>query len=800
MKKLRNIALYLTAFALLMVLLGAGGAYWLLQESLPKLDGKIELSGLAEPVTIDSDRFGIPAIHAENRIDAIRALGYLTARDRLFQMDLMRRKNAGRLAEIFGDYALNNDIRARTMDFDRVAKSAVQRLPKRHQTYLNAYADGVNAYIDRMRALPFEFSVLGYRPEPWQAEDSILVMLGMFDTLTGWAEREERMLTVMEKTLPPDMVAFLTPDTDPFTEHLQDSRESLRPSRPIPSASMTEALNRHSQGALTLADIVHLNDTRPGSNAWAINGSKTQDGRAILANDMHLGITVPNIWYRIDITYPDLHASGVILPGIPILIAGSNTHLAWGATNLSGDFLDLVSLEINPENPDEYRSDREWLRFEQRNETIAIKGGGSQEITIKETIWGPVATESLLNKPVAVHWTALDPSAVNIELIDLEQNRSLEEALSTINRTGGPQLNVLLADNKSRIAWTLMGRIPKRYGGDGSVSRSWADGAVGWKGYLAPEALPRAIDPPEGFLVSANDRRFGKEYPHVIGRQFANGYRAYRITERLEQTETLDEYAMLELQLDSQSEFFRYYQKLALSVLTPDRFEEEPELVELRNHIQAWNGKADRNSLGFALLVEFRKQLAKSVFEPFLSACFQADKNFNYSWTYIDTPLQRLLTEQPTELLPVPSRFQNWNAFILNQLKSSLDRLKNLHPEASLPEFTWGEINRAQYRHPFSRAFPWLGRLLDMPEDSLSGCPYCVRVAGPDFGASERLAVSPRHIDEGILHMPGGQSSHPLSPHYRDQQAYWVEGLPLPLQSGKAEHSLILQPRKKGKE
>ncbi|WP_404356300.1 penicillin acylase family protein [Methylotuvimicrobium sp. KM1] len=798
MKKIRSIVLYLTAFASLTVLIGLGGTYWLLQESMPKLNGEVELAGLVEPVTVDSDEFGIPTVHAENRLDAIRALGYLSARDRLFQMDLMRRKTAGRLAEIFGEIAVDSDTRARTLGFNRVAQKAITQLPQRHKRLLDAYAEGVNSYIEQANTLTFEFSVLNYHPSPWQAEDSILVMLGMFDTLTGWAEREERMLTVMEKTLPPDLLAFLTPDTDQFTEHLQDYRESSRPARPIPLASMKAALDQHSSDALRVAGAVQLHDTLPGSNAWTVSGKKTQDGRAILANDMHLGITVPNLWYRIEVYYTETHASGVMLPGVPIIIAGSNKHLAWGATNLSGDFLDLVSLEINPENSNEYRVDGGWQRFEQRHEIIAVKGGDSRDITVKQTEWGPVASEPLMDNLVAVRWTALDPKAINIELIDLEQNRTLEEAIPTINQSGGPQLNFLLADKTGRIAWTLMGRIPKRYGNDGSVSRSWADGSAGWNGYLNPESLPRTIDPPEGILVSANDRRFSKDYPHIIGRQFANGYRAYRITERLGQIEILNEQTMFALQLDSKSEFYQFYQQLALSVLTPKNFEQEPELAELRGYLQAWDGNADRDSLGFGLLVEFRKQLAKSVFEPFLSACRKSDRNFNYSWTYIDTPLQRILTEKPVELLPDPARFQDWDAFILNQLKEGFSRLKNLHPEASFPELTWGKINRAQYRHPFSRVLPWVGRFLDMPTDPLSGCPYCVRVAGPDFGASERLVVSPRHIDEGILHMPGGQSSHPLSPHYRDQQTYWVEGLPIPLQAGKTEHRLILQPRRDG--
>ena len=267
-----------------------------------------------------------------------------------------------------------------------------------------------------------------------------------------------------------------------------------------------------------------------GSNAWAVSGKKTWDGRAILANDMHLGLSVPNIWYRIELNYGDVHAAGLTLPGTPLLIAGSNRHIAWGATNLSGDFLDLVRLDINPANPDQYRVGEQWQRFDEYPETIVVKGGEAKQIVVKQTRWGPVANQPLLDQPVAIHWTALDADAVNLNLFDLEQGETLEQAVKIVNSSGGPQLNVLLADDKGSIAWTLMGKIPKRFGNDGLVSRSWADGSVGWNGYVEPENLPRVIDPPEGILVSANDRRFGKNYPYVIGHQFGNGYRAYRIT------------------------------------------------------------------------------------------------------------------------------------------------------------------------------------------------------------------------------------------------------------------------------
>ncbi|MGZ5050169.1 MAG: penicillin acylase family protein [Methylobacter sp.] len=792
--RIRKIILYTGLGLGLLAVAAIGGGYWVLHKAAPPLDGTVKLAGLSAEVLVRTDMHGIPVVNAANRVDAVRALGYISARDRLFQMDLMRRKNAGRLAEIFGGMALGNDIKARTYGFHREAKAILAKLPLHHRNYLQSYADGVNRYIVESGVMPFEFTVLGYRPEPWTPEDSLLVVLGMCETLTAGSERSERMLSVMEQTLPDAVVRFLTPDTDAYTEQLQKRGESLRPAQPVPAQALKTALAGQASDNTALAQVVQQSDFMAGSNAWAVSGKKTKDGRAILANDMHLGISVPNIWYRVDLNYEDERAIGLILPGTPLLVAGSNKHIAWGETNLTGDFVDLVRLDINPEHPEQYRVGDQWRQFDEYQETIAVKGGESKRIVVKQTVWGPVAEQSLLDQPVAIHWVALDADAINFNLFDLEQSSSLEQALKIVNNTGGPQLNVLLADDQGNIAWTLMGKIPKRFGNDGLASRSWADGKVGWNGYVEPENMPRVINPPEGILVSANDRRFGKNFPYVIGHQFGNGYRAYRITRRLEQTPQLNEWAMFNLQLDTESEFYGFYQQLALNALSHEALERQPELGEARDSLLAWDGRAETDSLGFALLVEFRKSLIESVFSPLFSASRQADKSFNYAWSYIDTPLQALLTEKPQAALPDAAHYRNWDDFILERLQDSIRQLHARHPGIALTDLNWGKYNTVKQSHPFSNALPALSDWLDMPSQALPGCAFCIRAAGPGFGASERLVAAPGHFDDAILHMPGGQSGHPLSPYYRDQQHYWLKGLPMPLAGGKPEHQLLLSP------
>ena len=779
---------------LLLLVIAVGGVIFvlaLLRASLPKLDGEQRVPGLESPVKITADRYGIPTIVAHSRMDAMLALGYVTARDRLWQIDILRRRAAGRLSEILGKRALGVDRRQRTIGFARAAKAIAANLPEDQKEILHSYASGINAYIKAAKVLPFEFLILRYQPEPWAVEDSILIILNIFQELTGDSEEDERMLSIMAASLPPEVVDFLTPDTDDYTTVLLGGKNAHRPIRPIPIKALTSI-----RPTLSPTDkktgMVQM-QPRIGSNNWAVAKSKTIDGRAIVANDMHLGLSVPNIWYRAVLRYGDVEISGVTLPGTPGVIAGSNGHVAWGFTNIGGDFLDLVRLELNPENPDEYRTRAGWKRCEVVNETIRIKGDKTVNHPVKLTVWGPVSETALMGQPVAIHWTALEPQAVDIGLLYIDKAETLEDAIHVMNRSGGPPLNAAMADNTGRIAWTYCGRMPVRKGFDGASSKSWADGKIGWEGYIPPDDLPRVIDPPAGFLVTANNRTLGTDYPHVIGHNYSNSYRAYRISERLSEMDQITEEDMLQLQLDTTSHFYDFYQQLALSVLTNDTIANKPALKAVRRHIEAWIGKAEVDSVSFGVLVRFHEGLAADVFTPFLTRCKAVDENFVYTWRNIEPPLRMILTEQVPELIP-DTNYPNWEAWIRSKLEEALQQLYSEYNINSLEQLTWGRINTTDIAHPLGRRIPVLGKFLNMPRDLLPGCSFCVRVSKPDFGASERLVVSPGRHSDGILHMPSGQSGHPLSPNYKDGHQHWVKGEIHSFLPGAATHSLMLKP------
>lgn len=782
--------------ALPFMLLGLAGFFYylLLKAPLPPEDGTLRLAGLEAEAHIDFGQLGIPRIFAASASDAYRALGFATARDRLFQMDLLRRKPAGRLAEIVGAAALKEDRWNRIMGFGQLADTIAARLPAAQRNLLEAYAAGVNQAIDDAAMLPVEFTLLGYRPEPWRPRDSILVMLAM-DALLSWSGDQERTATVMRQALPSSVVAFLTPESDCYNEKLSPLNPARCAKGALPLADLTAVMKAHAGQVDTAGDIVSSDSNPNGSNAFVVGTAKTRDARTILANDMHLGLSVPNIWYRAELHYQDKSLSGLTLPGVPLVIAGSNGHVAWGLTSVEGDFADLVAIEEEPGAPGSYRTPQGSVPFGTRRETIHIRGGADEVLEVRTTIWGPVLLEPLLGRPVAARWTALDPEATDLSLAGLAGINTVAGAIDLIHRAGGPPLNVLLADDSGNIGWTILGKIPKRFGMDGLFSESWAGGSKGWDGYLPPDEIPSIINPPSGYIVSANNRMLGAEYEGVIGHDFSSGFRAWRISELLERLKAAGEHDLLAVALDTGTEFYRFYQRVALRALEG---EDSPGIysnANLRQYIEAWDGGAGTESRGFALLAEFRAELVKAVLAPLLTKCRAIDPSFQYRWNNADVPVQQIIRSGRTDLLPGERTFRDWNAFLRAVLVRSAQQLMQRTGARSLAQIRWGDVSRVEVHHPLADAVPVLAPLLNMPNAPLPGCLYCVRSAQGAHGATERMVVAPGHESEAILHMPGGESGQPASPHYSDQERDWVEGRPSAfLDLGPPLHRLVLMP------
>jgi penicillin amidase len=534
-----------------------------------------------------------------------------------------------------------------------------------------------------------------------------------------------------------------------------------------------------------------------GRNNWAVAGAHTAHGGALLADDMHLGIRVPNTWYRASFEWPDAsqpgqshHVTGVTLPGTPAVIVGSNTFVAWGFTNTEGDWSDLVVIESEPGDPEAYRTLQGPRRFEHTTETIAVKDAAEVRIDVVSTIWGPVIDRDHLGRVRAQAWVPHRPGGVNLALLGLERSRTLEEAMTVANVSGAPAQNFTCADRTGRIGWTVLGRIPRRVGFDGRLPVSWADGTKRWDGWLEPVEYPRVLDPPGGRIWTANNRVVGGAMLAQMGDGgYDLGARAGQIKRGLLAIERASEEDMLKVQLDDRALFLARWRDLLLQVLTPATVGSDARRAESRRLAEAWGGRASVDSAGYRIVRAFRLEAASQVLGALTAAAKKADDRFDWGdhrqW---EAPLWTLVTERPAHLLN--PAYASWDAQLLTAVDESLARLAR--DEGALAERTWGERNTGAFRHPLSRAVPALGRFLDLPADQLPGDSNMPRFQSPGAGASERLVVSPGREASGLFHMPGGQSGHPLSPHYRDGHAAWVLGEPTPFLPGPAIHVLVL--------
>ncbi|WP_018268145.1 penicillin acylase family protein [Methylosinus sp. LW4] len=790
-------AMRLSVILIVAVLLaGVATLIGIIRLPLPEEGGSHVLSALGEAVVVEFDSVGVPHIRATSRTDAYAALGYVTARDRLFQMDMLRRKTGGRLAEIFGSAFVKDDRWSRVMGFERLAGAILRQLPAEQRAALTAYAAGVNQAMRDTAAWPWEFTILAYAPEPWRPQDSILVALNLADL--SYSADQERAASVMRVALPEAVVDLLTPDGDCYNELLAPRT----PERCTPSALPAreiEQLMREAKGREKSAGLVQNEHAPRGSNGWVVAPGKTRDGHAILANDMHLSLEAPNIWYQADLAYGSRRMEGLTLPGLPMIITGTNGRVAWGLTSVEGDFADLVRLRKDAAAPLQYRTPDGARDFSNRIERIGVRGAPEIALPVKETIWGPVLPEPLLGSEVALRWTMLDPIATNLDLMEMDSVATAAEAAPLMRGAGVPPLNALLADSSGSIMWTLMGKIPKRRGLSGLFAEFWDDGSVGWDGYYSQQELPRIVDPASGYIVSANQRMLGAaDFAPKIGHDYSGGFRAWRIDQRLSLSSRVDEHDMAALQLDASTEFYRYYQTLALRALNAPESEGDEDSAPLIHALEAWDGRAEDNSLGLPLIVEFRNSLIDAVLSPLLARCRAVDPGFVYDWSNADVPVRRIIDGGSAELLPERDTHRDWPHFLRAVLRESARRLAQSNGRNSVAELRWGEANRVDIRHPLATATPFVAPFLNMPRIPVAGCRQCIRFyfaeAGKSSGANVRMVVAPGRESEGLMQMAAGQSGQLGSQHYSDRQMDWVAGRSRPFRATTFNGRMALTP------
>ena len=805
---LRRLAFFAGGLVLLLLLSVVALGAWTnhkLSASLPQLDGELALDCLDASARIERDANGFPRIVAASRADLACALGFAHGQDRFFQMDLLRREAAGELSELLGAATVGSDRAARLHRFRDVARQIVAAAPPEMVELLERYADGVNAALAEQGPPP-EYLALGLadglggpkvEPRPWAVEDPLVVTAAMYRQLQPSSASLEVERARWKAVTPPELFAFFTPRGTTWDAPLFGP-PLIGP--PVPGPEVFDLREE------SLAEVATLlpepewtesgldpHETVIGSNNWAVGATHSADGHAWVANDMHLGLSMPGIWYRAEMRVErggsdDQLLVGVTLPGAPFLVAGSNGHIAWGFTNVQGDFGDAVLIEVDPDDPSRYLTPDGPEPFVDHDESIVVLGSDPVVETVRWTRWGPIFTETEAGQPIAYRWTAHTPDGLNVQLSDLEGVRTVEMALDVARSVGVPHQNLAIVDRDGNVGWTVIGRIPRRVGFDGSEPVSWADGTKGWQGWLGPGEVPQLINPDHGKIWTANNRVVDEEGLEVIGfGGYASGVRANLIHRSLMAAgDQVSRDTLLRIHLEDSAEFLERWRGLLLSVLSDDAVRGNEQRLRLREFVKTWDARASVDSQAFRLTRAFRIYTTRLVLEPFEFARRVGRQT--------EGPVWELLTDQPPHLLS--PEHESWDALLLAGVDRTIDELMIGDDGTPRPDesFAWGARNQIGLQHPLSQAVPQLAPMLDIPARALSGSSYSPKVLTPGWGASERFAISPGREEEGYLHVPGGPSGHFRSPYYRTGHDDWAEGRPTPLLTGDAKHTLTLTP------
>ncbi|CAH0304232.1 Acyl-homoserine lactone acylase QuiP [Massilia sp. Bi118] len=786
--------LLLLAALLVLALLGA----WLfLRASLAQLDGKVASKLLTSAVTVTRDARGVPTISGANRLDLAYATGYVHGQERFFQMDLLRRSAAGELAELFGPKALPLDRAHRLHRFRARAADILARMTPAQRQFVERYAAGVNDGVNALGARPFEYALTGAAPRPWTPADSMLVVWAMYFDLQGNQAPRELARGWLAQHTTAEQRAFLMPEASSWDAPLDAPDLSAAPA-PVPAAApdwwgRKEALPPTQVAGIAFTDAV-------GSNNYAVAGTRTASGAAIVSDDMHLGLQLPNIWYRLALRFPDATGAqrrvvGVSLPGAPpLVIVGSNGHVAWAFTNSYADTLDLVRLNTDAARAGQVQTPAGWETPAEHAETILVKGRPAERLVVRETSLGPIREAG--GALYAVHWVAHSPQALNLEHLKLETSTTLEEALAAAAADGIPAQNILAGDDRGNIGWTIAGALPQRGEAARGLAVSFplnADGAVpSWQELLAPSEHPRVVNPAGGQLVTANSRQLAGAEAQLLGDGgFDLGARARQLGEGVRQLGgKTDVPAAFRAALDDRALYVEGWRQRALAALDERGVASHPERAEFRRLLKdSWDGHASTASVGYRLAQQFRWSLYELVFAGANAEMEKLDPKASVlsatsRWGAV---LARLLDERPAAWLP--PGYASWQDLQLAAIDRTIaDVTKDGTP---LAQATWGKRNTAAIAHPISMALPFLKRWLGAPPDQLPGDANMPRVAGPKFGQSERLTVSPGREEEGLFDMPGGQSGHPLSPWFLSGHEDWVNGRATPLLPGPTEHTLV---------
>lgn len=772
----------LLGFVVLPALIAAGAGLWHLHQSLPRTSGRIAVP-VGAPVAITRDAHGVPHIVARSDRDAFFAIGFVHAQDRMWQLEVQRRIANGRLSEIFGRQSIEHDVWFRTLGLARAARSAWTALSPEAQQSLQAYTDGINAWLAQERTLPVEFTMFGITPEPWTVYDSLAWSKVFALDLGGNYSREiERLL--LARIASPDQFRALVPEGAGATSALAVIEESAG----------WNAIGRLARFNKSLEADLQIGGRYIGSNAWAVAGRLTADGAALLANDPHLGLQIPSPWYMASIQGHRLDVAGATLVGLPVVVFGRNEQIAWGGTSLMGDAQDLFFEQVEPDDSSRYRVDDRWEPFTRRTEIIKVKQDFPAtlrnplrplEISVRISRHGPIISDAfgVLDHPAALRWTALDPGDTSY---DAFFNLNYATGWSSFRRAladhVAPALNFVYADRRGNIGYLAAGRIPVRKNGEGALPvPGWTD-EYEWTGFVPPEDLPSGWNPPSGYVVSANNNPVGPKYPYFISHDFASSARANRITALLEEAKRNDRPIDLDvlqrIQADQYSEPAR---RLWTTLL-----EREPEgklQEDAYGYLRAWDGSMGGDRQAATIFNVWVRHLKRRLLGDELAVYWNNAADRRYTQPFVDhleiDLLNRLLSEDDHGLCDdraTAAVAETCQAVMSTSLDRAIRELRKIQGD-DMDAWAWGQVHETLYRHtPFS-GIKGLRNLFQRKVPN-GGSPETVNVANfelhnatyvQDFGPSFRQLMS--MAPEGVRHRymnSTGQSGNVASEHYDD--------------------------------
>jgi penicillin amidase len=803
--------------AVLAVVVGVAG-YFFVQRTLPQVDGSVQIDGLRDKVEIIRDKNGVPHIYAQNLDDLFFAQGYVHAQDRLWQLEFNRRVAAGRLSEVLGSATVETDTYLRTLGLYRAAQADAAALDPETRAALEAYAKGINAFVaSHQDSLPLEFVILGFKPEPWTPADTLGWGKVLAQNLGGNMDAEIWRSRVIAR-LGAERAADLEPPypaDGPFIVPELGGTSSLTPDEAFQGWAEAGALDDASLAALAdrqnalnalliAADWQQVSrdvvsDEGIGSNNWVVAGSRTESGKPLLANDPHLGIQMPSIWYEIHLTGGGMDVVGASFPGAPAVIIGHNQRIAWGVTNVGPDVQDLFIERMNPQNPKQYQFQGQWVDAQVINEEIKIKGAASRQLEILVTRHGPVVTPILkgVTETLALRWTALDPGAIFRSVRMLNVAKDWNEFRTALSFWDVPSQNFVYADVDGNIGYQTPGRIPIRAKGNGSVPAPGYSGEYEWTGFIPFDELPRVYNPAKGYVVTANNAVVPTSFKYFIGKDWAAPYRAMRIEAGIKAKPKLSIQDMRDIQADVLS---IPAQTLAgyLAKLSPADDRGRKAVAALR----AWDGKMTVDSVAGTIAEATLVNTMRSTFGDELGDL--AD-----GYMSIGVPNMLGLLAQPESVwwdnVNTAQREKRDDILLLG-LNQALDEITG-RLGSDMAGWQWGKLHTATFAHPLGSVQP-LNLIFNSGPHGTPGDGFT-----PDNNAfnwktyaqttvsSYRQIIDLSGFSRSVFQHTTGESGQPFSRHFTDFVPGWIAVAHHPMWYARAdvvanqEGTLVLMPR-----